>query len=1001
MAPLRIPALRSFRVLVAVLLALSVRPAAAEPGELWRQIGATRLDPERAVEVAGLNLASGGAALEIRRGTIFPATPVGGRVVEMVFLGEAQLVLEPPDDIEAGQLELFTGRARLAEPVSEAVLVVTLDAPVEAIFARPAAGAVEPAARRRAQEVFERWMEQPERRLLGVEAAILRDALGDPFASGFFAGRFHSEELGGFLYLFEPDAPEQISLGQFVPLAASDKEKRKLARQLHRAQRKGRLIGLSVADLGRWDTWLSGALPGDDGRPRPGSAAFEPQHYELELSLEGSKLRLVGKARLHLRPLSDRGRVVELSIHPDLEVEHARLDAGGELFFLQQGGEVLVVLPEPPAAGQVSVLEVEYSGHLLDRVEGKSFALRSTTDWYPHAGNVDLATYEATFRWPAKLDLLAAGRRLDGGTRAGQRFEHRRLDVSTFGLGFEVGKFKILEGRFGHVDVTLAADSLAASLLEPDSRREMLATVGDALLFFEQVFGPYPSDELTVVTAPRDFSQSLSGFVTLSTLHMTEASWLTVLLGLEDRRTVIAHEIAHQWWGHRVSWQSYRDQWISEAMANYAAVLFARRRLGGVPHVGPTTGWQQALTTLTADGRPVESLGPLVLGARLDSSRSEDAYQAIVYKKGAVVLDMLARSFGEEAFLEVLRAMVRAVDHRPLATRDFLDLIEQATGRDLDGFARQFVYGTGLPEFYYDYQLEPLPAGTWRVVVEARQQSPYRYSYRVVERAGSLDVGRRRLDQIEVAGSALLVPIDIAVYDPARGRQPGDDPKSVGNESAGNVMLRTYRRLEGETTELAIELDLEPKELWLDRQREVFGRFFNQRRHPKRMLYYQGLDEAAAGRHGEAEALYRRALAAEAFAGPATERPDSGSPARSRERLLDARIHLELARLLLDLDRLTEARAARDAARDQLTSATRFWLESGLKTLEARLALRSGEPQEAFRLLKKAVRRGDVASTEGLLLFAIAACESSRAAECEAAAAAAEERGADVSLLRR
>ncbi len=41
---------------------------------------------------------------------------------------------------------------------------------------------------------------------------------------------------------------------------------------------------------------------------------------------------------------------------------------------------------------------------------------------------------------------------------------------------------------------------------------------------------------------------------------MIEANWLTILLGFEDRRTVVAHEVAHQWWGHMVAWESYRDR---------------------------------------------------------------------------------------------------------------------------------------------------------------------------------------------------------------------------------------------------------------------------------------------------------------------------------------------------------------------------------------------------------------------------------------------------------
>ncbi|MCP4656586.1 MAG: M1 family metallopeptidase, partial [bacterium] len=431
------------------------------------------------------------------------------------------------------------------------------------------------------QEIFRGWQERPERRLLGVETAILGDALGDPFYGSYFAGWFRGEELGEFLYLFEPEAREQITLGQFVTLDATAKEKRKLARQLDRAQRKGRLIGLSVEDLGQWDTWLSASLTDKDGKPTPAARAFEPQRYVLDLSLSDSKLELQGRARLDLRAVSSVGRVVKLDIHPDLAVQRVRTEDGRELFFHQSRGDILVVLPQAPEQNETLAIELEYSGHLIDK-DSKTWTLRSTTHWYPHAGTFDLATYDVTFHWPEKMDLMAGGQRVDGGVEdGGRRFERRRLDHPTFGFSFEVGKFRTLTGTAGHVSVTLALDPLAQSLVDKDSRKELLAAVIDSVVYFEEIFGPYPLDELVVATALREYSQSFLGLVTLSNLSISETNLLTFILGLEDRRTIVAHEIAHQWWGHMVAWQSYRDQWISEAMANYAAVLYARNRLKG------------------------------------------------------------------------------------------------------------------------------------------------------------------------------------------------------------------------------------------------------------------------------------------------------------------------------------------------------------------------------------------------------------------------------------
>ncbi|HEX9733934.1 MAG TPA: M1 family aminopeptidase [Thermoanaerobaculia bacterium] len=994
------------RIAYLVALALLVPAAAAgvDPAALLREVHDSRLDTDRAVEVGRLNLQAGLAELRIERGTFFPSSPVGGRVVEMVFVGEARLVIEPPDDVEAGQLELFTGNPRLDEPIQEAVLVVAIDAASEAIYNRPLA-AVDAAAKGHAQELYDRWRARAERRLLGVETALLRDALADPFYQGYFAGWFRSEDLGEFLYLFEPDAPEQVTLGQFTPLDATEKEKRKLARALHKSQRRGRLLGLAVDDLGQWDTWVSSSLRRPDGEAAAGRQPFEPELYELDVELSEPDLELRGRARIHLRALSNAALIVELEVHSDLKIEHARLQGEtSELFFHQAGTEVVVLLAAAPAPDVPLVLELEYSGHVIEKGVSNTYLLSHTTNWYPHTGSVDLARYDVTFHWPAKLDLVAGGARVDGGEEAGgrRRFERRRLDHPTFGFSFEVGRFKTLTDRAGHVDVTLSLDPLIYSVLPKEGREEILSTVVDALGFFEESFGPFPLDELALVTAPRDFSQSFLGFVTLSTLNMTETDWWSVYLGLEDRRTVIAHELAHQWWGHLVAWESYRDQWISEAMANYAAVLYARNRLVGKTSVliGPTTGWQAALTSSTADGRPIESIGPLVLGERLVSSRSGAAYEAIVYKKGAVVLDMLSRHYREDAFLKVLRAMVEAVSFRAVSTATFIELIERISDQDLDGFAKQFIYGSGLPEVYYTYDFQPTPEGKWLVEGVARQESPYRHRYRVLEKDdGSFDVGRERLDQVDVAGSSLVVPVVIAVFNPASGASEVHKREKLDPKVSGNAYLTGHLLLRGQATDIRFESDFEPKELWLDKNSEVFGRFFNERRHPKRMLFYQGLDAAAAGDFDQAETLYRQALAAQTSSGPAYGRSDrEGQKAEGRQ--LDARVHVQLARIHLDRDRLGEARAAFAEAEKLVTSASRYWLGNQLRTLEARLAIRSGDPERAYKLLRKAIlRRGDLESAEGVLLLAIAARATGHTEDYEAALEMAREKDSDVSGL--
>lgn len=992
--------LPSCLLLLALLCAVppvrSQAPASSrvDPAALQREAAASRLDLTRAVAIKNVKLAAGLGTLFLDDGVVVPSTAIGGRTIEMVFLGSGRIAIEPPDEIEAGQLDLFTGESRLNEEVTEISLILGMNAAAEALLRRPKA-TLDAAQSESCQEIWKTWKERPERRLLGVDTAVLLNAAGDPAYQGYFAARFRGKELGEFLYIVEPGAQEQVTLGRFVPLDASDKEKRKILKEISRQQRRGRLIGLELADLGQWDTWLSASLRGKEGKPSHGAASFEPEKYTLELSV-ADNLAVTGRARLDLKPVIRGARAVGLRLFTDLQVSKVTDGSGRNLFFTRTLNDLAVLLPGPVGEGETVTITVEYGGKLIDKTDG-SYALADSMFWYPHAGTTDRARYDVTLRWPKKLDLLAGGRRTGGGEEGDLRWERRTLDFPASSFSFEVGRYRLETLRAGHVQVTLALDPDVKSMGK-EAREEIAKTVTDSLIYFEELFGPYPLDELAVVTVPRGFSQAAApGLVTLSSLMMYDLEIFNVFFGLEDRRTVIAHEIAHQWWGHTVGWSSYRDQWISEAMANYAAVLFGRNRLDWKDHYGlrPTSNWQDELLGELPDGRVIESVGPVVLGARLISSRASGAYQPIVYKKGAVILDMLARSLGQDDFPKILRQIVKVAANTNLSTEDLLLLIERITSADLDPFARQYVYGTGLPEVYYTYRFEPAGEGKWEVKGTARQNAPYRYRYRVVKTGrGGFDVARERLDQIQVESSALVVPVTISVYDPSR-----DAGKKRGKETVANALARTHVLLRGASTEFTIPLDQDPKDFWLDRDEEVFGRFFNESRFPKRILYYQGLDAAAAGNAEAAESLFARALTAEVevVTDPAAA---SDKPWLKREgKFLDALIELQRARLWLDRGRADEARGAFDRCRKTL-AAYGGWIEEELTSVEARLDIHQGEAERAFkRLRKRVLGRGSVEGTEGYVLLAIAAQATGHHEELKEALETAKENGADVSML--
>ncbi len=744
-----------------------------EPAALLKAIQESRLDAGRAVTLKKVKLNVGLGLLNLEDGVLVPSVAEGMSPVELVFLGKGHIEMDAPDKIEAGQLELFTGTPRLDESFTEAVLMVGSDAAVTALLRKPPAQ-LDEATRQRADALWGEWRKKREREIFDVDRGILLDALKDPLSAGYFGAWFRGGSRGDFLYFVQPGEQEQVKLGRFVPIDATEKEKRKIEKQIRKAQRRGRFVGLEVDDLGQWDTWVSASLRGPSGQPVPGTPAFEPKKYTLEARLTQPGLRLAGKARIDLAPVVAGSRAVELTLPEEFQVERVEDVQGKALFFHRNESGLTVLLPQAAAAGETPAVVVEYTGRPIEK-DFNLTTLAYTEHWFPHAGLVDRATYEATFRWPKGFDLVASGRRMDGGEEAdGTRWERRSLEAPSQGFSFEVGHFDVETARAGHVQVTFAFGSGSTTLKGRSGREDVKKAVTESLLYYEAVFGPYPLDELTVSTVNRGFSQGLLGFVTISDFYLNNFGVWNWYFGLEDRRLVIAHEIAHQWWGNLVGWASDRDQWISEAMASYSAYLYGKDRLKNeLSGRDLTSGWQEELTSSLENGRSIESLGPVVLGGRLDSSLSGDAYQVIVYKKGAVVLDMLARLLGEENFPKVLRQVIKVSTGKSISTADLFSMIEQVTSTELDDFAQQFVYGTGLPEVFYSYRFEKNGQG-WVAKGQARQTTPYNVRYKVVRTGrGTWDVPEEAVQQIDVRTSALGVPGEIVVDHGEEGKGKG------------------------------------------------------------------------------------------------------------------------------------------------------------------------------------------------------------------------------------
>ena len=260
-------------------------------------------------------------------------------------------------------------------------------------------------------------------------------------------------------------------------------------------------------------------------------------------------------------------------------------------------------------------------------------------------------------------------------------------------MSFIVGKLDRLKERPGPVPITAQASS---EILH--SRPDLVDQAADVLDFYVRSFGDYPYEKLAVVlrllaglrrAQPGLLRRPQRGPL-VRRLRLPGAGrtppW-TCRLGT---KYFLAHEIAHQWWGQGVSFGTYKDQWLSEGLAQFSGRLLPAEpvRSGGVRlHPKKFSRW-----TVKKSFR-----GPIAMGSRL-SYQDFAAYQAIVYDKAALALFMLQDLIGRDAFQAGLRAFYEQNRFRTARTGDFMKAMASASGRDLEAFFKGWFSSWELPE---------------------------------------------------------------------------------------------------------------------------------------------------------------------------------------------------------------------------------------------------------------------------------------------------------------
>ena len=421
--------------------------------------------------------------------------------------------------------------------------------------------------------------------------------------------------------------------------------------------------------------------------PGHGDASYDVVHYDLSMSCKLVGNRIDAEAILRCVANEDLTWFA-LDLHA-LSASKLLVDGKAPAKYTQRAGKLVVKVAAPIAAGRRFTVRVRYSGNprpvpskvlgdagweeLEDGVIVAAQPHGSPT-WFPCNDRPDnKAPYRIVVTTHPDYTVIANGT-LESRKRQGSTVSwtyQQDEPMATYLATVQIGRYETRE---------FDSDILMLAAVPPDSVGDFEPAFGrqpEMMDVFTELFGAYPFSSYTVVVTADDLeipleSQSLSTF---GRNFLTD-DW--------DAVRLVAHELAHQWFGNAVTLREWRDIWLHEGFACYAEWLWSERS-GGDPADAQARSHHERLAGLDQD-LVLSDPGPDVM------------FDDRVYKRGALTLHTVRLNVGDDAFFDLLRAWVSEHSEGSVTTADFVAFASERTGVDLADLLSLWLDQPDLPD---------------------------------------------------------------------------------------------------------------------------------------------------------------------------------------------------------------------------------------------------------------------------------------------------------------
>jgi aminopeptidase N len=441
----------------------------------------------------------------------------------------------------------------------------------------------------------------------------------------------------------------------------------------------------------------------DSGEAR--DRTYDVLHYRIEVSFDESQQKVMGKTTVTLVPLPDALDTVELDAE-QMTIRKVSMRNGDSLHFVMKPKSVAICLPHPASFRDTVMLTIE---HWCVPKRGLYFVQPDSsypkTPWqiWTQGEDMDNHFWFPCYDFPndfATVEVLATVRdryvALSNGRLMHVR-ENKKEGTKTFYwkssrpmvsylVMLAIGEYAVLKDSLGKLPVLYYAYPDQVE----DARYCFRETPDMIRVFSGKIGFPYAWEKYAQVLL-HDFIEGGMENASATSL-MDNYTVYGIRRRLDESPTsLIAHELAHQWWGDVVTCKDWRHLWLNEGFASYMDPIYFEERYGQDEFdLAMYNNQRSAIGTDKNQGRkPIVSVG---------------SYGGNVYSRGSEVLHMLRSQIGDRLFWKSIHNYITDHQFTPVETNDFKRSVEEATGLNLYWFFDQWVYRTGYPVYIVSYK---------------------------------------------------------------------------------------------------------------------------------------------------------------------------------------------------------------------------------------------------------------------------------------------------------